>query len=91
MATDIENGTEIIRAKKEVINVPTKNGTAPKIFETGFQTLVVKKLIPNSFIAGKDSTNKVNKIASTTMINITPTDRSNFLKNFSEKFGKVLF
>ena len=35
-----EKGTEIATARKVVISVPARNGTTPKVFDTGFHVLL---------------------------------------------------
>ena len=76
----MEKGAEIKSDKKEVISVPTKNGSMPKRLATGSQVLPHKKPNPFAFIAGQDEMSKVKKNTRSNIIVIIDTMLSHLTK-----------
>jgi len=80
----IEKGIEMIRARKDVINVPYRKGRAPNFSREGSQCLLIKKPSPNVFIAGIEAIKRVRKIAIRRIITDSPDTKIIFLNLFSD-------
>ena len=82
----IEKGKEIIKARKDVNNVPTMKGIAPNFSYTGSQVVPYIKLRPNLDIDGREPMNKVIKIVNKSITMHRPEKKSIFLNIDSDKF-----
>jgi hypothetical protein len=63
MERGMEKMTEMMRAKKEVARVPTRNGNAPNSLLTGSHVVLTRNRIPKFRIAGKEAMTKERKMA----------------------------
>jgi hypothetical protein len=80
-----EKGPEIIKARKEVRRVPIKNGSAPKLSDTGSQVVPYKKLKPIALIDGIEETIRVMKMHNKRMTTAAAESTKLFRNKVSEK------
>src|SRR5580692_4566016 len=84
----MENGIEIRRARKELSNVPNKNGHAPYMSCTGSQTLPQRYFGPNALMEGRDCTTRVSKMPNTRTTITIPMITRVRLKMFSVRIWR---
>src|SRR5215469_912894 len=79
----MENGMEMISAKKDVSRVPSRKGQAPYTSSTGFHTLPHRYFAPSAFIDGMDWAIRVTRMPRTRTIMMSPMIIRVLLKTFS--------
>jgi hypothetical protein len=82
-----EKTTEIIRARKEVARVPTRNGNAPNSLLTGSHVALNRNRIPKLRMAGKEAMTKEKNMASRRSRTNAPAMDSILRKEDSESAG----
>src|SRR5580692_8300198 len=85
IATANEKGMEMIRARKDVIKVPIRKGSAPYVSLTGSHVRLQRYLTPRALIEGMDWMIRVIMIPSTSRATATAIQTSALRKKFSHR------